>query len=82
MSVINFILWLAFGGLAGWIARQLMREKGSLVWNIVLGAAGSLIGGFVARLLGISTSRFSIGALAIAVGGACLTLFIVRKLKK
>ncbi len=81
MFIVNLILWLALGALAGWIAGKLMKAESNLVLNLILGVVGSLVGGLIAGLLGISTATFSLGALVIAVGGACLLIWAVRKLK-
>lgn len=76
MSFINIVLWLIVGGVAGWLAGVLMKNQGSLVRNIVVGILGSFVGGFLAKLCGISASTFSIGGLLIAVVGACVLLWI------
>ncbi len=46
--MINFILWLLFGALVGWLASIVMRtdaQQGALL-NIVVGIVGAFIGGF------------------------------------
>lgn len=78
----NIIVWLIFGALAGWAASKLMKSEHGLVTNIVLGIVGSLVGGLLARIIGIKTDGFSIGALLIAIGGACLLIWGLRKVKK
>ncbi|NLB38832.1 MAG: GlsB/YeaQ/YmgE family stress response membrane protein [Clostridiales bacterium] len=78
----NIIVWLIFGALAGWAASKLMKSEQGLVTNIVLGIVGSLVGGLLARIIGIKTDGFSIGALLIAIGGACLLIWGLRKVKK
>ena len=62
----NIILWLVFGALAGWIASMIMSKDSGMgaLANIVVGVVGAGLGGWIARLL-------------IAVGGACLLLWIV-----
>lgn len=79
--VLNIILWIIFGALAGWIASMIMRtnsEQGGFA-NIIVGIIGALIGGWLARVLfGISVSAFSIGGLIIAIIGAVILLAILR----
>lgn len=77
----NIIVWLIFGALAGWVAGKLMKTDHGLVTNVVLGIIGSVVGGLLARLIGIKTDGFSLGALIIAIGGACLLIWGLRKLK-
>jgi uncharacterized membrane protein YeaQ/YmgE (transglycosylase-associated protein family) len=79
--VLNIILWIIFGALAGWIASMVMstnENQGGLA-NIVVGIVGALIGGWLARVLfGLTVSAFSIGGLIIAIIGAIILLAILR----
>lgn len=79
--VLNIILWIIFGALAGWIASMIMhtnQEQGGVA-NIVVGIVGALIGGWLARVLfGITVSAFSISGLIIAIVGAIILLAILR----
>lgn len=79
--ILNILVWLVFGALAGWAASKLMKSEQGLVTNVVIGIIGSVVGGFLARIIGIQTDGFSIGALLIAIGGACLLIWGLRKLK-
>lgn len=78
----NIIIWLLLGAVAGWIASKIMGSKGGLFRNILLGSIGSIIGGFLAGLIGISANAVSIGGILIAVAGACLIIFVARRLAK
>ena len=68
--MINFILWLLFGALVGWLASIVMRtdaQQGALL-NIVVGIIGAMLGGFLFNLLGlggssINNNDFSLSAL-------------------
>jgi len=83
--IIAVLLWLLFGALVGWLAGFIMKSKRSLLRNIILGIAGSFVGGFIASLLGFGNLgggySFDIFNILISVGGACLVIFIARKLK-
>ena len=81
----GLISWLIFGALAGWAASKLYGNNNSQGWvgNIVVGLVGSVIGGFLGNLLfDVDTTKWSIGGFAIAVIGAVLFLFILKKLGK
>ena len=73
-----------FGALVGWIAGKIMKRPGGCFSNILLGVIGSVVGGFVANLLGYghldAGMRFTVPNLAISVAGACLVIFIARAL--
>ena len=87
--MINFILWLLFGALVGWLASMVMRtdaQQGALL-NIVVGIVGAFLGGFIFSLLGIggstiNDSNFSIGALVVSFIGAVVLLGIVNLFRR
>ena len=56
------------------------HEPGGLVFTILLGIAGAIVGGFVAITLGISDgiNNFDLGTIVLAVLGAMLLLIIFR----
>ncbi len=74
------LLWLALGALAGWVASMIVgRGRMGLLANIGVGLVGSLIGGFVASLMGLGDyATFSLGGIVIAVLGATLFLAVIN----
>lgn len=83
MSLINIILWILFGALAGFLAGRIMKSERGFIGNVILGVIGSFVGGWVSSLIGIDASgAFSLGSLLIAVGGACLVIFVARLVMK
>jgi uncharacterized membrane protein YeaQ/YmgE (transglycosylase-associated protein family) len=87
--MINFIVWLLFGALVGWLASIVMRtdaQQGALL-NIVVGIIGAFLGGFLASLLGlpnanINSGNFSLSALLISFVGAVVLLGIVNLVRR
>lgn len=78
----NFILFLIIGGVAGWLAGNFMKGSGyGLLQNIAIGVIGSVFGGGMLGVLGISTSGM-IGSLISATIGAVVLIYIVNRLKK
>jgi uncharacterized membrane protein YeaQ/YmgE (transglycosylase-associated protein family) len=68
--------------LTGWLAGKIMKGKGfGLAGNLIIGVIGALLGGFLFRLLGISTAGF-IGSIAMAVMGAIVLLYLIGFIKK
>jgi uncharacterized membrane protein YeaQ/YmgE (transglycosylase-associated protein family) len=79
------ILWIVFGGLAGWVASILTHNNKNMgiIANIVVGIIGSFLGGWIASLLGLgSFTSFSFGGFLIAVGGAVLLILIINSFNK
>jgi uncharacterized membrane protein YeaQ/YmgE (transglycosylase-associated protein family) len=78
--VLNIILWIIFGALAGWIASMIMGRNASMgaLANIIVGIVGALIGGFIMQALGVGGfPNFSIIGLIVAIFGAVVLLWIV-----
>jgi len=87
--MINFILWLLFGALVGWLASMVMRtdaQQGTIL-NIVVGIVGAFLGGFIFSSLGIggsniNNSDFSLSALVVSFIGAVVLLAIVNLVRR
>lgn len=80
--IVNLILWAVFGALAGFVAGKLMGSTNGLLVNIILGIIGSVVGGFIAGLLGVNyRDGFSIISLLIAIAGACLVIWLARRIR-
>lgn len=85
----NIIWFLIIGAVAGWLAGILMKGKKGygILGNIIVGCIGSLIGGFLFDLLGISLSlgikyEGLITSLITAFVGALILLVVITWLKK
>ena len=76
----NIIVTILIGALVGWLAGQIMNMKGGFWFHVVLGIVGSVVGGILAGLIGISAKQVSIGGVIISVAGACLVVWLVRKI--
>ncbi|HSO41841.1 MAG TPA: GlsB/YeaQ/YmgE family stress response membrane protein [Rhodospirillales bacterium] len=81
----GILSWIVFGLLAGLIAKLLMpgRDPGGFFVTILIGIAGALIGGFIARALGMGNiDGFNLGSFLIAVVGSVILLVGYRMMKK
>ena len=76
----NIIVTILIGALIGWLAGIIMDMKGGFWLHVILGIAGSAVGAFLAGLIGISAKRVSIGGVIISVAGACILVWLVRKI--
>ena len=74
--------WIIFGGLAGWIASALMKERHGCFMNVIIGIIGGVVGGMIFNLLGgIGVTGFNIWSLIVAVIGAVVFIGIVKALR-
>jgi len=75
----NFIVWIIFGGLAGWLGSMIAGSDLSLLGNIIVGIVGSAVGGWLAGVFNVDTrKKFSFISFAFAVVGSALLLVIVN----
>jgi uncharacterized membrane protein YeaQ/YmgE (transglycosylase-associated protein family) len=74
MPGVGFFGMLIVGALAGWIAERAMNRDHSLLTNILVGIAGSFIGGTLASVIGAQFYGF-LGNLVVATIGAIIILW-------
>ena len=83
--LLNILLWILFGALAGWIA-SLIAGKDSQMGipaNIVVGIVGAALGGWLASFFGLGAiDGFNLWSLLIAVVGAVILLAIINLIKR
>ena len=77
----SFIAALIIGGVSGWLAGKIMGTSHSIIINIILGLVGGLLGGWLGGLIGIGATGW-IGSIIISVIGACILIFIAKKIFK
>ena len=76
----DFLIFLAFGAIAGWLAGLIYRGGGfGILWNIIIGIVGGVIGGW---LFGNFFGESSWGGFVTAVIGAIILLWIANMIKK
>lgn len=82
----GWIIALIVGGVAGWLASMVMNRDASMgiMWNIVVGCVGSIVGNLVSRQFGIagSVQEFSLTGLVVAFVGAVILLGIVNMVQR
>ncbi|MGB1204583.1 MAG: GlsB/YeaQ/YmgE family stress response membrane protein [Chitinophagales bacterium] len=76
MDIITAII---VGAIAGWLASTFMRGHSmGMMWNIILGIAGAVVGDWLFGLLQLSASGLA-GNIAMATIGAAILLYIIPK---
>lgn len=87
--MINIILWIVFGAIAGFIADAIDKSI-SLSWpeRIVVGIVGAFVGGLLTNLVTTGTiaitgsNDFNIISVIIAVVGGLVSLFVYKKMRR
>jgi uncharacterized membrane protein YeaQ/YmgE (transglycosylase-associated protein family) len=68
-----FLSWVIVGLVTGWLTGKLVREGGyGPVMNIVIGIAGAVAGGFIARLASSPNYRGLVYTIFAAILGAAI----------
>ena len=79
----GILLWIVLGAIAGWIASMLMKSSSGLVWDIVVGIVGAVLGGWVMNLFGESgVTGFNVYSLVVSVVGAVILIALLRAIHK
>jgi uncharacterized membrane protein YeaQ/YmgE (transglycosylase-associated protein family) len=81
----NWIVWIIFGALAGWIASMIMganARMGALA-NIVVGIVGAIIGGLIMNAFGAQgVTGFNLPSMIVAILGAVVLLFLAGLVRR
>lgn len=73
----DLLYFLLIGAISGWLAGVLFKGWGfGLIGNILVGIAGSVLGGWLAQKLGVGGTGL-IGHIVIAALGGWLLLFLI-----
>lgn len=77
----GWIVSLIIGGIVGWLASIVMKTNAQMGWiaNVLIGVVGSMLGFWIAGLLGIAPTG-GILRFVVALVGAVLLIFILGKL--
>jgi uncharacterized membrane protein YeaQ/YmgE (transglycosylase-associated protein family) len=75
----EWLITLIIGGVVGWLASILMKADAQmgLIANVLIGIVGSLLGYWLAGLMGIAATG-GVARWVVAVIGAALLIFILR----
>ena len=80
--MVDLLGFIIIGIISGWLAGKLTKGKGfGLTVNLIIGILGSLLGGFLFRLLGFYSDGI-IASIIVSTVGAILTLYLVNKIKE
>jgi uncharacterized membrane protein YeaQ/YmgE (transglycosylase-associated protein family) len=82
MTLMGFIVALIIGGIAGWLAGQIVKGYGfGVIGNIAVGIVGAFVASFLLPLVGISLGGGTIASILHATIGAVILLALIRLVK-
>lgn len=81
----NIIIYLVVAAVIGWVATMIMRDRSSLLINIVVAVVGALLAGwFLSPLFGVGTinDAITLPTMLVTLLGAIILLAIVRLFRR
>lgn len=83
MTLETFLLWIAIGLIAGWLASAIVGGPFGVIGDIVVGVVGAFIGGFIFRALDMGTPFGGLpGTIFVAFIGAIVLLLLLRLFRR
>ncbi len=81
--MLHLIWYIIVGLIAGWAAKSVMHMHMSLLWTIVLGVVGSIVGGLVTHMFSRPKpgAQFHPAGIIVSILGALLVLWLWHKYK-
>ena len=80
----SILAWLFLGLLSGFVASMLVNRSGAgLVFDILLGVVGAVVGGAIFHLFGhVGITGFNAWSMLVAVVGAVLVLSLAHAMRR
>lgn len=81
----NFLIWIIFGGVAGWVASVMMKTNArqGMIGDIILGVIGAVVGGWLFSFFGgAGVTGFNLYSLLVAVVGSMVVIWIGRMVSR
>jgi uncharacterized membrane protein YeaQ/YmgE (transglycosylase-associated protein family) len=75
------IVWIVIGLIAGWLATQILGDRGGLFYNLAIGLVGAIVGGFLFEKLNLHVMPDFWGNLITATIGAIIFLAVWRAIR-
>jgi uncharacterized membrane protein YeaQ/YmgE (transglycosylase-associated protein family) len=78
----ELISWVVIGLLAGWLAGRITGSRSGVLRTLIVGLVGAILGGFLARKLGLHIVPDFWGELITAIAGAVVFLFLWQAIRR
>jgi uncharacterized membrane protein YeaQ/YmgE (transglycosylase-associated protein family) len=79
----GIIAWIVLGGLAGWLASAVTRQRLGCLMAVIVGIVGAVVGGLIFNALGgVGVTGFNLWSIGVAFVGAVVLLAIVNAARR
>jgi uncharacterized membrane protein YeaQ/YmgE (transglycosylase-associated protein family) len=76
----ELLIWVVFGLIVGVVAKLIMpgNDPGGIIVTVLIGVAGSIVGGYLGRVMGLYGPG-QYGGFFMSILGALVLLFLYRQ---
>jgi uncharacterized membrane protein YeaQ/YmgE (transglycosylase-associated protein family) len=85
MNITNIIIYLIVAAVIGWLASEIMRDRASLLINIVVAVLGAFLAGyFLSPIFGVGTINDAINlpTMLVTLLGAIIVIALVHLVRR
>jgi uncharacterized membrane protein YeaQ/YmgE (transglycosylase-associated protein family) len=85
MNITNIIIYLIVAAVIGWLASEIMRDRASVLINIVVAVLGAFLAGyFLSPIFGVGTINDAINlpTMLVTLLGAIIVIAIVHLFRR
>jgi uncharacterized membrane protein YeaQ/YmgE (transglycosylase-associated protein family) len=85
MNITNIIVYLIVAAVIGWLASEIMRDRASLLINIIVAVLGAFLAGyFLSPIFGVGTinDAIKLPTMLVTLLGAIIVIAIVHLLRR
>jgi uncharacterized membrane protein YeaQ/YmgE (transglycosylase-associated protein family) len=85
MNIVNIIIYLVVAAVIGWLASEIMRDRASLLINIVVAVLGAFLAGyFLSPIFKVGTINDAINlpTMLVTLLGAIIVIAIVHLVRR
>ena len=80
--LVNWIIAIIVGGVAGWLAEQFMKSNMGLLMNIILGIVGAVVLNAILAAVGFTLGTGWLSFLVAGFVGACILIWVARLVRR
>ena len=85
MNITNIIIYLIVAAVIGWVASEIMRDRASVLMNIVVAVLGAFLAGyFLSPIFGVGTINDAINlpTMLVTLLGAIIVIALVHLIRR
>ena len=81
----NVLIYLVAAAIVGWVASEIMKDRASLLMNIIVGVVGAYLAGyFLSPIFKVGTinDAVNISTMLVTLVGAVIVIYLVHLVRR